>query len=123
MVSTEISVTDKFSIKKLKDSYVVGWSFHYSEQLLFKKIEKDVIKKAMATNRYQALGFALALNNPNDLEILWLGGDYINVKNESYVEWLQDMYVIRGIAFIKHDDANDFKVWLEKKYMWSLLLS
>ena len=65
------------------------------------------------------VGFVVLLNN-KEYDILWVNVELHYLKVE-YVEYLLDMYTIKGVAFRSKPEAELIKEWLEKKYIWQLL--
>lgn len=65
------------------------------------------------------VGFVVELNN-KEYDILWINVEVHYLKND-YVEYLLDMYIIKGVAFRTKSEAEVIQEWLEKKYIWQLL--
>ena len=65
------------------------------------------------------VGFVVELNN-KEYDILWINVELSYLKN-NYVEYLLDMYSIKGVAFRTKTEAEVIQEWLEKKYIWQLL--
>lgn len=65
------------------------------------------------------VGFVVELTN-KEYDILWINVEVHYLKND-YVEYLLDMYIIKGVAFRTKSEADVIQEWLEKKYVWQLL--
>ena len=65
------------------------------------------------------VGFVVELNN-KEYDVLWINLSAFYLKN-NYVEYLLDMYSIKGVAFRNKMEAEVIQEWLEKKYIWQLL--
>lgn len=79
------------------------------------KLADMVFKESKAIE----VGFVVELNN-KEYDILWINVELSYLKN-NYVEYLLDMYIIKGVAFRTRAEAELVQEWLEKKYIWQLL--
>ena len=71
------------------------------------------------TKAYE-VGFVLELNN-KEYDIMWINEELRYITDHNYGSYLQDMYVIKGVAYRDKKDAEKFYNWLEGKYIWQVL--
>lgn len=65
------------------------------------------------------VGFVVVLSN-KEYDVLWINVEAHFLTND-YVEYLLDMYSIKGVAFRSTAEAELIQEWLEKKYIWQIL--
>lgn len=67
------------------------------------------------------IGLSILLHG-GDTDILWLDYNlWAQKSKKEYLEYLNDMYDIRGVVFDKQSEAEQFKDILEKRYIWQIL--
>ncbi len=78
-----------------------------------------LIEAAFNQSKAVEVGFVLELNN-SEYDIMWINS-FLSLTENDYVNYLQDMYTIKGVAYRDRTDAEQFFDWLEGKYIWQLL--
>lgn len=84
-----------------------------------KMTKLKLIEAAFQQSRAVEVGFVLELND-NEYDIMWINS-FLSLTENDYVNYLQDMYTVKGIAYRDRSDADKFYNWLEGKYIWQLL--
>lgn len=106
-----------FVITEYEKFVTVTWP---SFQDIRQKITKiKLLLLAFEQTKAFEIGVVLELNN-KEYDIMWVK-EYVQLTENDYLSYLQDMYVIKGIAYRDRADAEKFYDWLEGKYIWHLL--
>jgi hypothetical protein len=83
-----------------------------------KKLLTDLLFKDM---KVKEAGFVLDTYD-GEVDIMWVDYKFwTRDSNGEYAKYLEDMYVIKGVAFNNEDEAVKLKDYLEKKYIWKTL--
>ena len=83
-------------------------------------IKRKVLSTLFGELKFARVGFCISLNKGYD--VMWMESSiFLQDKDDSYNEYLVDMYEIQGIALSNIGDAFQLQEWLEKKYMWAVL--
>lgn len=65
------------------------------------------------------VGLAIKFNQ-EEMDVMWIN-QFAFLGHPEIDQFMQDHYDIVGVVFEKQFDAEKFKDWLEKKYIWKLL--
>jgi hypothetical protein len=106
-----------FKITEYDRFVTVTWpAFH---DIRDKMTKVKLVEAAFQQSKAVEVGFVLELNN-KEYDIMWINS-FLSLTQNDYVHYVQDMYVIRGVAYRDKQDAEKLYNWLEGKYIWQLL--
>lgn len=112
-----ITEQSPFVITEYDKFVTVTWpTFENIREVDTKNKLADIVFKE---SKAYEVGFVVELNN-KEHDVLWINVEIHYLKND-YVEYLLDMYSVKGVAFRSKAEAEIIQEWLEKKYIWKLL--
>ena len=109
-----------FPIKSLrKGKFLVSWpNWDDIKRFDTKKLLVELLFKDM---NVKEAGFMLDTLD-DEIDIMWVDEYWwMQDVNGNYARYLEDMYVIKGVAFNSENEALKLQDYLEKKYIWKTL--
>lgn len=104
----------------INNQSIIWQDYHLIKHLLGKgNLLKSLFNvSGVKTNK---IGLHVQLNN-KEVDILWIDAVvyYTDLKN-SYAEYIEDMYVIKGATFDNKEGMLKVYDFLEKKLVWKIL--
>ena len=102
-----------------KGKFIVSWpNWDNIKQFDTKKLLVDLLFQDM---KVKEAGFVLDVYDGRT-DIMWVDYKFWTKDiNGEYARYLEDMYMIKGVAFNNENEAIKFQDYLEKKYIWKTL--
>lgn len=109
---------NKFPIEHVNNKWYVSWTERDFTRTQLKNHLLDVLFKNM---KIDEVGLSIKLHG-SEYDTMYISYPlWAQDKSGQYSQFIYDMYVIRGVVFKNQNEAEMFREYLLKTYMWKEL--